>query len=88
MFMKHPGSIIPREHIEQKIYLLRGEKDMLSFDLAGFYHVAPRALLQAVKRNLARLPKDFMFQLTAEEFKNLKSQIVTSSWGGIRRVVQ
>ena len=83
--MKHSGSIIPRERIEQKIYLLRGEKVMLSSDLARLYHVAPRALVQAVKRNMARFPEDFMFQLTDEEFNNLKSQIVTSSWGGIRR---
>ena len=83
--MKHSGSIIPRERIEQKIYLLRGEKVMLSSDLARLYHVAPRALVQSVKRNMTRFPEDFMFQLTDEEFGNLKSQIVTSSWGGIRR---
>src|SRR5579863_9330485 len=46
---------------------------------------SPRALIQAVKRNLTRFPEDFMFQLTDTEFKNLKSQIVTSSWGGLRR---
>jgi len=58
---------------------------MLSYDLAKLYDVAPRVLIQAVKRNIARFPEDFMFQLNAEEFENLKSQIVTSSWGGLRR---
>ncbi len=58
---------------------------MLSTNLARLYQVAPRALVQAVKRNADRFPNDFMFQLSNEEFKNLKSQIVTSSWGGLRR---
>jgi hypothetical protein len=58
---------------------------MLSPDLALMYGVEPRALVQAVKRNRERFPTDFMFQLTEEEFENLKSQIVTSSWGGLRR---
>ncbi len=56
-----------------------------STDLARLYQVAPRVLVQAVKRNADRFPEDFMFQLTPGEFKNLKSQIVTSSWGGLRR---
>jgi len=58
---------------------------MLSFDLAALYGVEPRALIQAVKRNIDRFPEDFMFQLTDQEFRDLKSQIVTSSWGGLRR---
>ena len=58
---------------------------MLSTQLAVLYDVEPRILVQAVKRNIERFPKDFMFQLTQEEFTNLKSQIVTSSWGGMRR---
>jgi hypothetical protein len=58
---------------------------MLSTDLAVLYGVEPRALVQAVKRNVERFPADFMFQLTPNEFANLKSQIVTSSWGGLRR---
>jgi hypothetical protein len=53
--------------------------------LAELYQVEPRVLVQAVKRNIARFPEDFMFQLTEEEFSNLKSQIVISSWGGLRR---
>jgi hypothetical protein len=55
---------------------------MLASDLAKIYGVETRVLNQAVKRNAARLPSDFMFQLTAEEASNLKSQSVTSSWGG------
>jgi len=78
------SSLIPRERIEQRIYLLRGEKIMLSMDLARLYEVEPRTLVQAVKRNIDRFPKDFMFQLTRDEFRNLKSQTVISSWGGRR----
>jgi hypothetical protein len=83
--MKGTHTLIPRERIEQRIYLLRGEKVMLSTDLARLYQVAPRALVQAIKRNADRFPDDFVYQLSKEEFKNLKSQIVTSSWGGLRR---
>lgn len=56
---------------------------MLASDLAEIYGVETRALNQAVKRNPARFPSSFMFQLTAEEVSNLKSQSVTSSWGGM-----
>jgi len=73
------------ELIEGKIVLLRGQKVMLSQDLAMLYGVEPRALIQAVKRNTARFPEDFMFQITLEECDNLKSQFVISSWGGPRR---
>ncbi len=58
---------------------------MLSSDLAELYRVEPRALVQAVKRNIERFPGDFMFQLSDEEYENLKSQFVISSWGGARR---
>ncbi len=57
----------------------------LSTDLADLYEVEPKVLVQAVKRNKNRFPIDFMFQLTNQEFTNLKSQFVTSSWGGLRR---
>ena len=77
--------LIPPERIERSILLIRGQKVMLSADLAELYQVEPRVLVQAVKRNIARFPGDFMFQLTEEEFSNLKSQIVISSWGGLRR---
>lgn len=70
--------------IENKIYQIRGKKIMLDQDLAGLYRVLTKALIQAVKRNLSRFPDDFMFQLTKKEFINLRSQLVTSSWGGRR----
>jgi hypothetical protein len=76
---------IAPEPIERRILLIRGQKVMLSTDLAELYEVAPRVLVQAVKRNIQRFPQDFMFQLTRQERANLKSQIVTSSWGGARR---
>jgi len=78
------SEIIPVEAIQQKIYLIRGHKIMLSIDLAELYGVEPRILNQAVKRNSERFPVDFMFQLTNQEVNNLKSQIVISSWGGTR----
>jgi ORF6N domain-containing protein len=76
--------LIPSERIERRIFLLRGQKVMLSMDLAELYGVEPRVLVQAVKRNSERFPKDFMFQLNLQEVRNLKSQIVISSWGGQR----
>jgi hypothetical protein len=78
-------SLIPVERIERRIFLIRGHKVMLSNDLAELYEVEPRILVQAVKRNIDRFPEDFMFQLSQEEFSILKSQIVISSWGGLRR---
>jgi hypothetical protein len=81
-----PGKFVTAiQHIEQKILLVRGQRVILSTDLAVLYDVQPRVLMQSVKRNIGRFPDDFMFQLSAEEFTNLKSQIVTSSWGGLRR---
>jgi len=71
--------------IEQTILSVRAQRVMLSTYLAELYRVAPRVLIQAAKRNLVRFPEDFLFQLAADEFANLKSQIVTSSWGGLRR---
>jgi hypothetical protein len=76
---------VPVELVERRIYLIRGQKVMLSSDLAELYQVETRALVQAVNRNIERFPEDFMFQLSAEEYANLKSQIVISSWGGARR---
>ena len=76
---------MPLELVERRIYSIRGQKVMLSPDLADLYRVETRALVQAVKRNIDRFPGDFMFQLTSEEFALLKSQIVISSWGGARR---
>ncbi|MFO7558790.1 MAG: ORF6N domain-containing protein [Desulfobacterales bacterium] len=79
------SDIISTETIASRIFFIRGQKVMLSLHLAELYGVETKALIQAVKRNSERFPDDFMFQLTDQEFINLKSQIVTSSWGGIRR---
>ena len=79
------GLPVPAPMIERRIYFIRGQKVMLSTDLAELYEVEPRALVQAVKRNRDRFPEDFMFQLTDDEYANLKSQTVISSWGGARR---
>ena len=72
--------------LQNKIYEIRGNKVMLDFDLAILYEVETRTLNQTVKRNDKRFPIDFMFQLDKTEFENLKSQIVTSSWGGSRKL--
>ncbi|MBI4411840.1 MAG: ORF6N domain-containing protein [Deltaproteobacteria bacterium] len=79
------NQLIPSERIDRRIYLIRSQKVILSVYLADLYEVEPKVLIQAVKRNIARFPDDFMFQLSDSEFEILKSQIVTSSWGGIRR---
>jgi hypothetical protein len=76
--------IIPEETIINKIYLIRGQKVMIDYDLAGLYRVETKQLKRAVKRNLERFPHDFMFELTLEELQNLRSQTGTSSWGGVR----
>ena len=70
--------------VQNLIYEIRGQKVMLDFDLAKLYQVETKVLNQAVRRNIKRFPEDFMFQLDNKEFANLKSQIVTSSWGGRR----
>src|SRR5947208_7147908 len=73
--------LIPLEGIEHAILLIRGQKVMIDRDLASLYGVETKNLNKAVRRNLDRFPSDFMFQLTAEETKNLKFQIGTSSSG-------
>jgi phage regulator Rha-like protein len=77
-------SLIPIEKITSKIYLIRKEKVMLDSDLAELYGVETKVLVQALKRNIDRFPKDFMFQLTADQYKILRSQFVTTKWGGRR----
>lgn len=72
--------------IQNRIYEIRGLKVMLDYDLAELYEVETRALNQAVKRNMKRFPIDFIFQLNEEEADILKSQFVTSSWGGTRKL--
>ena len=80
--------IISQKSIGNRIYALRGEQVMLDSDLADLYQVDTKALNQAVKRNLARFPEEFHFQLTDQEYENLRSQSVTSSSGhGGRRTL-
>ena len=74
-------NILPRERIERSILLIRGHKVLLDADLAELYGVETRALLQAVSRNQKRFPKDFMFQMSKEEYELLRSQIVISKKG-------
>jgi len=77
--------LIPEESIESKIFLLRGQKVMLSIHLAKLYGVKVKVLMQAIKRNIERFPEDFMFQLTLEEAKSLRSQFVTLNNKGSKR---
>jgi hypothetical protein len=88
-------ALVPQEVIENKIYLIRGQKVMLDSDLAQLYEVETRYLNKQVKRNLDRFPEDFMFQLTLKELDNLmfqngtsslKTQLAVSSWGGHRKL--
>ena len=77
------------EPIHYRIYTLRGKRIMLDEDLAALYQVETRVLNQAVQRNSERFPADFLFQLTKEEYENLKSQFVISSLpqhGGRRKM--
>lgn len=80
-------SVPGQEAIASLILLVRGERVLLSQHLAELYGVPVKTLNQAVKRNGARFPGDFMFQLTRAEFNGLKSQIVTSIRGGVRRAL-
>jgi len=79
---KTTTALVPTERIERHILLIRGEKVMLDSDLAELYAVETRVLIQAVKRNLARFPDDFMFQLSVEEDAFLRSQFVISKTPG------
>ena len=72
------------EQINNMIYLIRGQKVILDSDLAELYEVDTKKLNRQVRRNISRFPDDFMFQLTKEEWTDLKSQNATSSWGGRR----
>ena len=79
------GYIVPQEIIEGKILFVRNKKVMLDRDLAQLYGVTTGNLNKAVNRNIDRFPEDFMFQLTNEEFNNLKFHFGISSWGGTRK---
>ncbi|WP_293788659.1 ORF6N domain-containing protein [uncultured Pedobacter sp.] len=86
MTAKQMLPIIPDNIVVNKIYELRGLKVMLDSDLAGLYAVETKRLNEQVGRNPDRFPEDFMFQLTEQEWLNLKSQFATSSWGGRRKL--
>lgn len=72
--------------LQSKIYLVRGQKVMLDFDLAEIYGYTTTKFNQQVKNNIEKFDKDFMFQLTKEEVDNLMSKKLTSSWGGRRKL--
>ena len=73
--------VLKPENVARLVFFIRGEKVMLDADLAKLYRVTTKALNQAMRRNRTRFPEDFAFRLSAEEFDNLRSQIVTTSKG-------
>jgi hypothetical protein len=77
-------ALVEYEVVVSKIAVVRGQRVMFAQDLAELYGVETKVLMQAVKRNIDRFPQDFLFQLTDQEFTNLRSQIVTSNWGRTR----
>lgn len=80
------NEIVPNEGISNKIYFIRNTKVMLDSDLAELYGVETRRINEQIKRNSARFPVNFMFQLTEIENEILKSQFATSRWGGSRKL--
>jgi hypothetical protein len=82
--MEKTKSLVPTEVIVTKIVFLRGEKVLLDRDLADLYGVETKQLKRAVRRKIKRFPEDFMFELSKEEWENLRCHFGTSSWGGTR----
>jgi len=82
------SDLVPEKRILRIILVVRGENVILDSDLAELYGVETKRLNEQVRRNLRKFPEDFMFQLTKEEYENLKSQFATSSlgWGGRRKL--
>jgi hypothetical protein len=80
------SALVPVHDITRAILVLRGQRVLLDADLADLYGVTTRRLNEQVRRNRGRFPNDFLFELTAEEFGNLKSHFATSSWGGRRKL--
>ena len=78
------NQLVAIDDIAQRIYTVRGVKVMLDRDLAELYEAETKVLKRNVRRNIDRFPQDFMFELTPDEFQNLRSQIDTSSWGSTR----
>lgn len=78
------NAIVDQLDLGASLYIIRGHRALLDFDLSLLYQVETKALKRAVRRNEARFPADFMFELTAEEWENLRCQNGTSRWGGSR----
>ena len=78
--------LVPQEAVDRRILVVRGQRVILDRDLAELYGVMTSQLTRQVRRNTARFPADFMFQLTKEELMNLMCQFGTSSWGGTRKL--
>jgi hypothetical protein len=88
MFMANEPAMAPAEQMDAKIHLIRGQRVMLDSDLAAIYGVSTKQLNQQLRRNRVRFPSDFAFQLNADEFGALRSQIVTSNGRGGRAALQ
>lgn len=85
--VSYKTSVATVQRIEEMIFLIRGQRVMLDFDLAGIYGVTTKRLKEQFRRNVTRFPKDFAFQLTNQELTNLRSQFAASSLhGGIRHL--
>jgi hypothetical protein len=80
------NDLISIEEITSRIFFIRGKRVMIDRDLAELYEVETKRLKEQVRRNISRFPEDFMFVLTNQEVRNLRSQIATSSWGGSRYI--
>ena len=82
--------MVDLQRIQSKIYEIRGHKVMINRDLAELYQVTTGNLNKSVQRNIKRFPSDFMFQLTKEEFDQLKTNLIfqngISNWGGTRKL--
>jgi hypothetical protein len=86
MAKKELQALVSEQKILNKIHIIRGQKVMIDEHLAEMYGVETKRLNEQVKRNLKRFPRDFMFELSVNEFENLKSHFATSSWGGRRKL--
>lgn len=86
MAKKELQALVAEQKILNKIFIIRGQKVMIDEDLSKMYGVETKRLNEQVKRNVKRFPRDFMFELSVNEFENLKSHFATSSWGGRRKL--
>lgn len=86
MSEKNEIMIVDEQSLKDKIYVIRGQQVMLDFDLAEIYGYSTSAFNQQVNRNIEKFDEDFMFRLSDNEFEDLMSQNVISSWGGRRKL--